>query len=384
MSDAVKPVSFDVDGVLADARRKSGLNDLGGDDFLPGLKMLLDTYAVHYSDDKARRQKRRRVVDLLMARARIEAAWQAHPDIKQIAIPKPMYLTGLPRTGTSALLNLLAVDPDARPLKLWEGLNPDPLPGNPPEHEDPRYLAMKQFYDEMNQGGDFRKIHSTSASTPEECIHLLNHTFCDVQFGYEPLMEPYGSWFRRQDLRASYRYYADILRLLQWQRPGRRWLLKSPGHLWALDILTEMFPDCAIIITHRNPLESVASYCSMMEALMAGRCDLDRRELGLATLNYLADKLQSSYRQRERIDPKRILDLHFNHFIADPIAVVQRIYAHFELPLSDATLTAMRAYQQAHPMGKHGKHEYDLASYGLTEPQVMQRFAFYTQWQAGY
>jgi hypothetical protein len=380
MNETVKTISFDVDGVLADARRKSGLDDFGSSDYLPGLKVLLDTYDQRYADEKLRKQKRRRVVDLLIARAKIEAAWNAHPEIKNIAIKRPMYLTGLPRTGTSALLNLLAVDPDARPLKLWEGLNPDPLPGNPPESEDPRFIGMKQFYDEMNRNADFRKIHSTSAETPEECIHLLNHTFSDVQFGYEPLMEPYGSWFRKQDLRASYHYYADILRLLQWQRPGNRWLLKSPCHLWALDVITEMFPDSSVIITHRNPLESVASYCSMMEAMMAGRADLDKRELGVATLNYLADKLQRSYAQRAKIDPKRILDLQFNDFIGDPIAVVRKIYAHFELPLKASTLSAMQQYQDAHPMGKHGKHEYDLASYGLTESQVMQRFAFYRDW----
>lgn len=377
MSDAVKTVSFDVDGVLADARRKSGLDDFGNDDYLPGLKVLLDTYDRHYTDDKLRKQKRRRVVDLLIARTRIEAAWKAHPAIKKIVLRKPMYLTGLPRTGTSALLNLLAIDPDARPLKLWEGLNPDPLPGNPPQSEDPRFVGMKQFYDEMNKNADFKKIHSTSAETPEECIHLLNHTFSDVQFGYEPLMEPYGSWFRRQDLRASYHYYADILRLLQWQRPGNRLLLKSPCHLWALDVITDMFPDSAIIITHRNPMESVASYCSMMEAMMAGRADPDKKQLGLATLNYLADKLQHSYKLREKIDSRRILDLQFNDFVTDPIAVVKQIYTYFGLPLKPVTLAAMQQYQDAHPMGKHGKHEYDLASYGLTEAQVMQRFAFY-------
>jgi len=168
---------------------------------------------------------------------------------------------------------------------------------------------------------------------------------------------------------------------LQWQRPGNRLLLKSPCHLWALDVITNMFPDSAIIITHRNPLESVASYCSMMEAMMAGRADFDKKQLGLATLNYLADKLQHSYTLREKIDSKRILDLQFNDFTADPITVVKNIYTHFELPLTASTLNAMQQYQAAHPMGKHGRHEYDLASYGLSENQVMQRFAFYRDWE---
>ena len=376
---------FDLDTLLAEAVTATGLTDFGSADFKPGLQTLIDTYTHNGFDERGLKRNRKRLVKLLQVRLKIEAAWKQHPDIRHIQINAPMLLTGLPRTGTSALLNLLSQDLAARPLKLWEGMSPDPLPINPdtghvpPEQEDPRYLGMKQFYEEAHQKNpDFDKIHYTTADTPEECIHLLNHTFQDVQFGVETMMEPYGSWFQQQDHLPSYRYYADILRLLQWQRPGERWLLKSPAHLWALDCLTQLFPDCAIVITHRNPLECVTSYASMLESMLIGR-QFDRQQFGPVVMEYLARKVESSLAQREHIAPERILDLQFNDFIADGIGTVKRIYQHFHLPMSADTEQRFQRYADAHPMGKHGKHDYRLEEYGLTRDQILNRFAFYIE-----
>jgi hypothetical protein len=378
-------VAFDLDTLLAEASAATGLNDFGPDDFKPGLQKLIETYTTNGFDERGIKRNRKRLVKLLQVRLRIEAAWKAHPEIRDVKITAPMLLTGLPRTGTSALLNLLSQDPAARPLKLWEGMSPDPLPVNPatgkcpPESEDPRYIGMKQFYEEAHKKNpDFDKIHYTTADTPEECIHLLNHTFQDVQFGVETMMEPYGSWFQQQDHMPSYRYYADILRMLQWQRPGERWLLKTPGHMWALDCLVELFPDCSIIITHRNPLECVTSYASMMESMLIGR-DFDRKQFGPVVMEYLARKMESSLKQREQISPDRIIDLQFNDFIADGVGTVKRIYEHFRMPMSADTEQRFQRYADGHPMGKHGKHDYRLDEYGLTEQQILDRFAFYIE-----
>lgn len=372
-------VSLDLDGVLADARETAGLDDFGSDDFRAGLAVLLETYDSNGYDDNGRRGCRGRVVGLLAERLRIEDALVAHPEIRDVEIVAPMYLTGLPRTGTSALLNLLSQDPAARPLKLWEAMNPSPLPGNPPEAEDPRYLGIKAFTESVYEANpDFDKIHHTSADTSEECIHLLNHAFCDVQFGVEVLMEPYASWFRAQDLHASYRYYADQLRMLQWRSPGERFLLKSPAHLWALDILVELFPDCSIVVTHRNPLECVPSYASMMDALMIGR-DFDRRELGPAVLDYLAAKTDRAMASRERIGEERIVDLHFADLEADPVGAVRRIYGHFGLDLTPALDEAFTAYAGRHAKGEHGEHEYALDEFGLTADMILERFSRYVE-----
>lgn len=370
-------VSFDIEGVLDDARNETGLDDFGPPQFSEGLSLLLATYATNGYDDEAKGGLRARVVHLLAERLRIEDAWARHPEIRDIPIVAPMYLTGLPRTGTSALLNLLSQDPAARPLRLWEAMNPSPLPDNPPKEEDPRYLQVKAFAEAVQATNpDFGKIHHTGADVPEECIHLLNHTFCDVQFGVEVLMEPYGSWFRTQDLHASYRYYADLLRMLQWRSPGERFLLKSPAHLWALDVLAEMFPDCAVVVTHRDPAECVASYASMMDALMIGR-DFRRESLGPAVLDYLAAKMDRFLDHRERIGEERIFDLTFDEVGADAPGCVRRIYGHFGIALSPEVDDACSRWAGEHVRGEHGTHEYSLAEYGLTEDQVRERFGSY-------
>ncbi|MBX7161019.1 MAG: sulfotransferase [Acidimicrobiia bacterium] len=372
-------VDLDVDGVLADARAMAGLDDFGADDFREGLGVLLATYGANGYDAAALQGCRDRVVRLLAERLRIEAALARNPEIRDVPIVAPMYLTGLPRTGTSALLNLLAQDPAARPLKLWETMNPSPLPGNPPEDEDPRYLGIKAFTESVyEQNPDFEKIHHTSADTPEECIHLLNHTFRDVQFGVEVLMEPYATWFRRQDLRPSYSHYADQLRMLQWRAPGERLLLKSPAHLWALDLIVDLFPDCAVVVTHRNPVESVASYASMMDALMSGR-EHDRAALGPAVLDYLAAKTDRAMAARDALDPRRFFDLDFDDVGTDPGGCLRRIYSHFGIELTAAVEAACARHAGRHVRGEHGTHEYSLAEYGLDADEVLDRFAAYVE-----
>lgn len=370
-------ISFDLQSVLDEATSKAGLTDFGSQDFMAGLNVLLQTYDQAGYNEKGRKRARRRVVDLLAARLRIEKAFADYPQIESVEIKQPMYLTGLPRTGTSALLNLLANDPAARPLKLWEGMMPDPFENFEHGKEDPRYRAMKDWQDEQaSKNPDFSKIHHTSADTPEECIHLLNHTFTDVQFGVETMMEPYGTWFKQQDLAPSYHYYARLLRMLQWQRPGDRWLLKSPAHLWALDCIDKEFPDACIIITHRNPLEAVTSYASMMAAMMIER-DYDKKQLGPVVMEYLAQKVEHSLNLRENIAKERILDLQFNDFVSDSVGFVNGIYDYFKLPMTDIAKQRIETYAASHPMNKHGKHDYALEQYGLNEKEVLKRFAFY-------
>jgi hypothetical protein len=370
---------FSEESVLEAAREATGLSDFGDEDFREGLRVLLTTYDKTAGfNEKGRRRFYRRVVQLLSQRLKIEAAFARHPEIRERQIRRPVYLTGLPRTGTSALFNLLAMDPAARPLLLWEGIFPDPLEDLEPGQEDPRLVALRAHYERGRQKNpEFTKIHFADADTPEECVMLLAHTFCDLQMGIEPLMDPYGAWFQKQDLRASYAYYHDLLKMLDWQRPGERWLLKSPAHLWALDVLVEMFPDACIILTHRNPLEILPSYCSMMATLMVAREPLDLEELGATVLEFLARSLERGLAARDRSDPRCFLDVDYQRFVAEPIKAVESIYDYFQLELPAEAEAAMSAHVRDNPRGKHGEHDYSLAEYGLTPEAVTKRLAFY-------
>jgi len=384
------------EGLIAAARESTGLSDFGDESFREGLRVLLETYQRAGLRPGGRKRTRGRLIQLLCNRLRVEQAFRRHPEILERELRSPVYMTGLPRTGTSALFNLLAIDPAARPLLLWEAMNPDPYEGEslgpggedpryegeslPSGREDPRLEATRAYFERDRQRDpDFDKIHFRRADGPEECVLLTAHTFCDAQNGIEPLMSPFREWFETQDLRPAYAYYRDLLKLLDWQRPGERWLLKSPAHLWALDILVEMFPDACIIQTHRNPLQILPSYCSMMMAIMTIRESVDPRELGPTVLEYLARSLERGLAARDRSDPERFLDVDYHRFVEAPMKTVERIYAHFGLELGSQTADAMRAHIGENPQHRHGSHRYSLAEYGLSAEAVCARLADYIE-----
>jgi hypothetical protein len=375
----VAEAGFSEAALLEEARRRTGLDDFGDPGFRAGLRVLLETYekTARFSEP-GRRRNRGRLLRLLENRLRVEAALARHPEIRRRPIRRPLVLTGLPRSGTSALQGLLAADPAARPLRLWEALHPWPLEGLRPGEPDPRREAVEERTARAREKNPaFTRVHYTSADTPEECVLLLSHDFCDVQMGIEVAMEPYASWFRRQDLRRTYAYYADLLRLLDWQRPGERWLLKAPAHLWAIDVLLATFPDAAIVWTHRDPLACIASVCSMTALLMAGRESFDPGELGPALLDFYAASLERGLALRERCDPARFLDVDYRAFVADPLASAARIYSHFGLPLADAAREVMARHARENPQGRHGEHRYRLEEWGLDAQRVRERFAAY-------
>ncbi len=370
---------LDAEDLIATARSQAGLEDFGSPDFREGLGVLLETYARAGLDERRTRRERRRLLGLLATRLRIQAAFEQHPEIRSRPVRAPLYLTGFPRTGTSALFNLLGADPASRPLLLWEGIFPDPLPDPLPEgEEDPRLTMLRKYYDDaIAKNPEFAKIHEARADLPEECVMLQAHAFCDVQVGIEVLLDPYRSWFEAQDLRPAYAYYADLLRMVDWQRPGERWLLKSPAHLWALDILVELFPDVGVVLTHRDPVEIVGSYCSMMATLAEGMAAVTPTTLGPAVLESLATMMERGMRARGQSDPKRFLDVDYRAFLAEPMATAETIYRHFGLPLPAEAEARLRAHVEASPQHRHGTHDYDLERFGLSPEGVRERLSEY-------
>lgn len=369
-------VRFDQDELLEEAQKAAGLEDFGPDDFREGLGVLIETIERNPFSEKGRRRNRQRLLQLLGTRLRVQEAFRRHPEIRDRKIVRPMFLTGLPRSGTSALFNLLAADPAARPLLLWETQFPDPAEGLAPGEVDPRYAAVKAYTDQMREKSpEFTKMHFASADTPEECVLIQALAFDGGQLGFEMMMEPYGSWLREHDFRPLYHYYADILRLLDWQRPGERWLLKTPIHLWALDVLVETFPDCCIVWNHRDPVICVTSITSMTQMIMGDQVEMTGSELGPRSLDIYAGSLERGLELRTGLDEARFFDVDYEALVADNLGEAEKIYAHFGLPLEAEARAALEAHVKGHPQGKHGRHEYDLSDFGLTDAQVRARFA---------
>ena len=205
MSDRIE---LSEESLLADAvAGAGGLTDFGDERFLEGLRVLLSTYERAGLRSGGRKRARGRILQLLTNRLKIEQAFKEHPEIREHKIEAPLYLTGLPRTGTSALFNLLGVDAANRPLLLWEGIFPDPLGKElAPGQEDPRLVGLRAYYEHLKQKDPaFDAIHFVNADGPEECVLLLAHTFCDVQMGVEPLMSPFREFFEAARSRSVIR-----------------------------------------------------------------------------------------------------------------------------------------------------------------------------------
>lgn len=374
---------LDEDELIASAIAATGLSDFGGDGFRSGLRALIETYEVNGFDERGRKRNRRRLLGLLTTRLQLEAWWKRHPEVLERKLESPWVLTGLPRSGTSAVFNLLAEDPAARSLRLWESQFPCPPEGWTVERRgepDPRRDAIEAYYAAgREKNPDFTQIHFASADTPEECVVIQVYAFAGVQHGIEVMMEPYGSWFRAQRQHTVYEIERKILQLLDWQRPGERWLLKSPAHMWGLDALLESFPDAGVIWCHRTPMEAIASMCSMIETLMKTRSDLEPKKLGPVVMDFYATSLERGLVTRDELDSARFVDLWHDEFVRDGMKAIARIYDHFGRELTSETRAAIEATLVRSPRHAHGAHAYALEKYGLTPAEIRDRFSAYVE-----
>ena len=375
-------IHFHPEALIEEAMESTELNDFGRLPVRPGLTALCETYERNVADPAGRRKCRDRLINLLTVRLRIERAFKTIPEVAEQEIVAPLFVTGLPRSGTSALINLLSRAPENRGLLQWEVQFPDPWPNLQPGQEDPRYGYLVKALAE-GQDPEFRKIHYVDADTPEECCMIHSYAFSGVQLGFEIMLEPYRSWFLEQDLQPLYEYQKRLLQLLNWRNPGQRWVLKAPAHMWAIDSIFRVFPDANFVWCHRHPVPVVASINSMNRQVMrmyAGDTShLDPAKIGRAVMDWYAMSLDRGLTSRELRPASRFVDCSQAEVAANPMAVIERIYDSFDFELSGESRAAMQDFIDANPKGKHGKHSYSLEEFGLSEEQVVKRFDFYLE-----
>ncbi|MEH6583339.1 MAG: sulfotransferase, partial [Halioglobus sp.] len=375
-------ISFDADALVAKAIKQTGFSDFGSLPYREGLEVLLETYDQNVLDPEGRKRCRNRVIGQLATRLQCEEAFKHIPNLDEQEITAPIFVTGLPRSGTSALLNLLTAAPENRGLLQWEIQFPDPWPGSKPGDEDPRYQPLAEAL-ASSANAAFQKIHYVDADTPEECVMLHAFAFTGVQLGFEIMLEPYRSWLQKQDLEPMYAYQRKQLQMLNWRQPGQRWMLKAPAHMWGIDSIVKVFPDARFIWCHRNPQHVVPSINSMNQMVMSmyagDSSHIDPHKIGRDVMDWYAMSLELGLAERAKLPAERFIDCSQQEFVDRPMALAERIYKAFDLPLSEASRAALQAHVDANPKGKHGKHEYDLAAYGLTEAMIDQRFDFYTR-----
>jgi hypothetical protein len=375
-------IRFDADKLVEEAIAQTGFDDFGSLPYREGLEVLLATYDRHVVDPGGRERCRDRVLTLLATRLKCENAFNTIPSIHEQQIPAPIFVTGLPRSGTSALLNLLVAAPENRGVLQWEVQFPDPWPGSSPGEEDPRYPYLVKALQETRDS-EFAKIHYIDADTPEECVLLHAFALHGVHLGFEIMLEPYRSWLMAQDLTPLYAYQKKQLQMLNWRNPGGQWMLKAPAHMWGIDAIMKVFPDARFVWCHRDPRAVVPSISSMNRALLSmylgDTSHIDPGEMGRSVMEWYATSLERGLEQRAKLPPSLFFDCSHRQFVEQPMALVERLYLTFDMSLDPDSRRAMQAHIDANPKGKHGRHEYDLASFGLTRDMIDQRFAFYTR-----
>lgn len=377
---------IDVERILDSARRATGLSNWGSDDFITPLTDLARDF-----DEQAdlsplgRLSIRKSLQGFVENRLLLERHWSEHPEHLSVPVSRPLYVIGLPRTGTTLLYNLLCLSTEARPLLFWEALHPAPRPS---EWRHGGHAARLRQARAAVRGirwaaPGIDRIHELVADGPEECGWLLNNTFVSQMFSLHGRIPNYlkTHWLRPAEaLLPAYEYYRKSLLALQGGAMSRRWVLKSPMHLGPLAALVGAVPEARIVWNHRAPDDVIASCCSLIatsHGLLSESIDLHK--IGQEVVEQLAFAVREANAARA-VAGGRLFDVTYASLIADPVGVVRSILQHFGEPLTDEHAARMRKWLAEHRQHRHGAHRYSLEQFGLTSNEIRTKFAEEIQW----
>ncbi|MCZ6634131.1 MAG: sulfotransferase [bacterium] len=327
--------------LMASARKATGLDDFGDEDFLTPMRILLRAYEEEAAlSFLGRTILRTETVQALSNRLLVQEELKRHPEILDVPVTRPIFIVSFPRTGTTMLHNLFVQHPQTRVPRTWELRRPAPAPDPATDHSDVRIdLTRKELAYLFRLIPVFRALHPMTATGADECFYLFQNAFASPVLSVQAHVPNYLAWFMQADFVPIYRYYRTMLQLMQWKYPGTYWVLKCPFHLFALDALLEVFPDACVIQTHRDPWKVIASSCSVYEVtrLMFTESP-DPIAIGKQWLTEWGTAIQRMLQVRARANPDRFYDVHYRDLVADPIKTMKEIHAHFDLSFDDATV----------------------------------------------
>jgi len=357
-------------------------HDFGDPTYREGLGRLLT--AIELSDYTAAQRERIRrtlIVPALRSRLYSERGWRERPDCLNDPIDAPLMVCGLPRTGTTALHQLLSMDERAQGLNGWLVLCPMPRPPRDKWMTFPEYRAVATVQKAaMRAEGSVKAAHLRTADRVDEPLELMSQSFVTNTFPALFHLPGYDEWFRAQDQRPIYRRLADNLRLIGSNDRDKSWLLQNPGNILSLDALLDAFPDARIVWTHREPGRTLASLSSLLAGVrttllgeMVSTNDIAPREVSL--WSHAVTRAMDIHDRH----PDNFHDVDFDTFVADPLGTARGIYERFGLTLDKSSESVMRAWVRDNPIGKHGVHSYNREGFGLSDDLIKQRFGGYIE-----
>lgn len=396
-------VSFTQDAVLSAAREATGLSDFGPDDFKDRLQILLDEYTADDLSGVGRGQMFGDLVRCASNRLIIQDRKNKTPHLGDIKLTRPLSICGLPRSGTTNLVNLLAADSRFQSLPLWVAQEPFCAPGmekaplglklgaktlagilgnNDAKIDDPRYYRCSLRWSGMKiMGPEISSMHPMNPDHIHEELELMTYDFSCNQFEWTSMVPKFRDNYYATDQRPAYEYMRDVLKLIQDDRDDDRpWVLKCVQNPEQLPAVDHAFPDATIVFTHRDPVAVIQSTATMLSWAhrMMRNTVLPPRDV----LDYWVDRferlLKAMVRDRNIWDDKNSIDVVFHEYMADPLATVEKVHELYGIEFTDKARSEIDAYIKAHPRGKHGRVRYNLEEhFGISAGEIRERFQFY-------
>ncbi|HEX3626911.1 MAG TPA: sulfotransferase [Verrucomicrobiae bacterium] len=361
------------------AQRRTGLQDFGNPPVEPALSIL--TASLEEEADLhalGRFLMRGHLLDILETRLRLAAIWRGEPHVFTTPIEKPIFITGMPRSGSTFLHELLSQDPQARSPRVWEVMLPVPAPepGASDNARKHRANVNLWWFRRLAPGAD--EVYPVRAMTPHECLAIHSYTLMSEEFITTCRVPAYEYFLRDRGLQSAYAWQKKFLQHLQSRSPLKRWILKSPDHLYALDELFSEFPDAMIIQTHRNPIDVLKSSLQLTEVVQALFARPDRERLQQREARLLAETMERSIRFRDRRPDLagRFLDLNYSEIVSDPMGTARRIYQHLDCRLTETTIEKMRQFIATRSRYQRRRNP-TLADFGLDIRAETRRFQNY-------
>ncbi len=384
MTAMAEQIAFEPDALMKMGIEQTGLSDYGDAGFVERLDVLCAALR-----NEARLGPIGKLtvgglmVQLLKSRLLIEDLIRRHPEIEQVEIARPIIVCGLPRTGTTHLHNLMAADPALRSLPYWESLEPvlpdaeRPAAGEP----DPRLARTEMALGLVNALMPlFERMHEMTVEHVHEEIQLLAIDFSSMLFETTAPMPSWRDYYLAHDQTPHYAYLKRVLQVLTWLRGGDRWVLKSPQHIEQFGSLLATFPDATFVVTHRDPVAVTASVTTMLAyTARMSRAEPDPQEVAAYWSDRLERMLRACVRDRDLLPAAQTIDVPFDEFMADDVAMVERIYALAGQPMTDASRAAVDAFMAGHPRGRFGSIIYDLAELRIDRDERHKALEFYVE-----
>lgn len=384
-STAAHPVAFTCSAVLEAAKAETGLSDFGPADFRERLDVWLQAID---EDPEASSVTRVSLFQMCVryaaTRLRLENFIAQHPETRAVSIDRPIIVAGLPRSGTTHLLNLLSADQRLRSLPWWEAIAPipDPREAHVAGHPDPRWTRAAAGWNQQDAMlPHLKAMHEFSPDHVSEDVELQAIDFSSYLIEWLARTPRWRDYYLSHDQTSTYAYLKKALQALTLLKGPNRWVTKCPQHMEQLPVVRGVFPDATLVITHRDPVASIQSALTM--SCYAARVLRTRVDPG-GDAEYWIDRyerlLRRCVRDRDTIPDSSVLDVYFHELMADTDGVLKQIYAKAGMTLTPATLRELHQFLADHPRGRYGQVQYNLRrDFGLQPEAIRERFGFYLE-----